>query len=251
MKRPSTLALFSFTLGPFLSSFPEHTHTTATPAHPSPRGLGGGGPNSFESVEPSLLLVLLQFREAISSGVSSAGGSLGPPHLRWPPGCREMRRTKLPSPAKGVAVKSLSFRVRFLMKLPRQRHHLGIRSFRAFPRLADALLRCQRRVRGGGVRLCRLVYRSLCGLWFRRFEGGGASGALYQGYSDSCGSCGWLESGPSSIFPWRESTVSFDLWSEGLGACPRPMFFHRRLHSGLDVGCLMRLSQSFFTIGLL
>jgi hypothetical protein len=35
------------------------------------------------------------------------------------------------------------------------------------------------------------------------------------------------------------------------GACPRPMFFHRRLHSGLGVGCLMRLSQSFFAMRLL
>jgi hypothetical protein len=60
-----------------------------------------------------------------------------------------------------------------------------------------------------------------------------------------------LESGLSSIFPWRESTVSFDLWSEGLEACPRPMFFHRRLHSSLCVGCLMRLSQSFFAMRLL
>jgi hypothetical protein len=148
-------------------------------------------------------------------------------------------------------VKSLSFSVRFPTKLPRRRRrrrrcHLGIRSFRAFTCLASALLRCQR---GGGVRLCRLVYRSLRGLRFHRFEGGGAGGALCQEYSGSCGSCGWLESGPSSIFPWCESTASLDLWSEGLGACPRPMFFHRRLHSGLGVRCLMRLSQSFFAMG--
>jgi hypothetical protein len=66
-----------------------------------------------------------------------------------------------------------------------------------------------------------------------RLEGGGVGGALCQGYTGSCGSCGWLESGSSSIFPRRESTASFDPWAEGLGACPRPMFFHCCLHSGL------------------
>jgi hypothetical protein len=109
------------------------------------------------------------------SGVPSAGGSLGPPCLRWPPGYREMRRTKLPSLAEGVTVKSLSFRVMFLTKLPRwRRRRRHLRSFPAFPRLAGTLLRCQRRVCGGGVRLCRLMYRSMRDLRFRRFEGGGA-----------------------------------------------------------------------------
>jgi len=39
-----------------------------------------------------------------------------------------------------------------------QRH--GIRSSRALPRLYGTLLRCRRRVRGGGVRLFRLLFRS-------------------------------------------------------------------------------------------
>jgi hypothetical protein len=66
----------------------------------------------LHSLEPSLPLILLQFKEAISSRVPSAGGSLGHPRLRWPSGCCEMRRTKLLSPAEGVGVKSLMLRSR-------------------------------------------------------------------------------------------------------------------------------------------
>lgn len=66
--------------------------------------------------------------------------------LRWPPGCCETRRTKLPPRAEGVGARSLRFRARFSMKSPRQRwrrRQLGIRSSRAFPRIGGALLRCR------------------------------------------------------------------------------------------------------------
>ena len=52
-------------------------------------------------------------RKAISRGVLFAGGDLGPPRLRWPPGCWEMYRTEFPSPAEGVRPRSHRFRVRF------------------------------------------------------------------------------------------------------------------------------------------
>ena len=61
-----------------------------------------------------------------------------------------------------------SSRVRFPATRSRRRRRQGIRSSRALPRLGSALLRRRRRVRGGGVRLCRLLYRSLCQLLVRR-----------------------------------------------------------------------------------
>jgi hypothetical protein len=86
------------------------------------------------SLEPSL--VLLQFKAAIVSGATSAGGSLGPPCLQWPPGCCETCRTKFPLPAEGVGAWSLSCRVRFPTESPRwwwRRCHHGIRSSVLFP----------------------------------------------------------------------------------------------------------------------
>jgi hypothetical protein len=142
-----------------------------------------------------------------------------------------------------VGLGSLRYRARFPTKSSRQwrrRRHHGIRSSRALPCLAGALLRCQRRVRGGGVRLLRLMYRSGSGLRFRRL-GDGVRGALRQGYFGSCGRGGASKVGSSSLFQRRESSASFDSGLEELGACPQPMFLQRILHPGLGVGCLLRL----------
>jgi hypothetical protein len=132
----------------------------------------------------------------------------------------------------------------------RRRCHHGIRSSRALPCLAAALLRCQRRVRGGGVRLRRLVYKSGSGLQFCCL-GDGVGGVLHEGYFGSCGRGGASEVGSSSLFQRRESSASFDSGLEELGACPQPMFLQRILHSGLGVGCLLRLFQTFQAMGLL
>lgn len=81
----------------------------------------------------------------------------------------------------------------------RRRRHDGIRSSRTLPRLGDALLRRRRRVRGGGVWLCRPLYRSLCGLRrLRRLGGDRVGGGLRQGCIGCLGRRGWLESGSCS-----------------------------------------------------
>ena len=69
----------------------------------------------------------------------------------------------------------------------------------------------------------------------------GSGLVLGLGCFDSCGCCGWLVSGSTSTSPRHVSTARFDPWSEELGACPRPTFFHRRFYPGLRVGWLLRL----------
>ena len=77
-----------------------------------------------------------------------------------------------------------------------RRRSEGIRSSRVLPRLGGALLRCRQRARRGGVRLRRLLYRSMCRPLFRRC--GGARDAFRHRCRDGCGSCGRMASGSAS-----------------------------------------------------
>jgi hypothetical protein len=154
----------------------------------------------------------------------------------------------------GVGVKSIRFRVRFSTKSSRRRwrrHHLEIRSFYAFPRLVGALLRCQRQVHEGGVRLRRLMYRSLRSIRFIALK---VVGSAERSVKDTPAVVG-------VAVGWRVVRAQ-----SSHGVSRRRASIHRRRGSGRvpgrcssivvfipasGVGCLLRLSQSFLAMRLL
>ena len=120
------------------------------------------------SLEPSLPATVERGRSG-RTGLRRRAGGL--PRLRWPMGLHEAVETAglLPVGGEGPS----SSRVRFpatWSRWRRRRRRQGIRSSRALPRLGGALLRRRRRVRGGGVGLHRLMYRSLRRLVSRRLD---------------------------------------------------------------------------------
>jgi hypothetical protein len=202
----------------------------------------------------SKALVLLQLKEGAKRGVAvSAGGADGLPHLRWPSGRGEVAETAALSPVGGVGPSRSRFwcPVAAASRRRRWRRHIGIRSSRTSPRLGGAMLRRRRRVRGGGVRLCRPLYRSLGGLRLRRFGGGGGGDIPRQGYSDNCGRSGSLESGSSlcSQDACRRQ-ASIQVW-RSMGRDPGRCSFIVILIPASASGGFCGSSQSFIAMVLL
>ena len=119
------------------------------------------GKHSAHVACTALVQLYKLLREAKGGARVVAGQASGLPRLRWPSGLCDVMETVAPVGGVGPC----SVRVRFpvlRLRRRRRRRHVGIRSSRPLPRHGGALLRRHRRVRGGGVRLCRSVYRSLC-----------------------------------------------------------------------------------------
>ena len=99
-------------------------------------------------------------RGARASDLVPAGGAGGLPHLRWPPGLREVLETAVLLPVGGGGPGWPRVRVWFPAAASRRRRHQGIRSSRSLSRLAGTPLWCRRRARGGGSPHVESLYRS-------------------------------------------------------------------------------------------
>jgi hypothetical protein len=92
------------------------------------------------------------------------GEAAAPPRLRWSSWPSEVGWTSPLCQWVGMVPVSVRVSVHQVAMLRWCQHLHGIRSLRALPHLDCTLLQCWRRVRGGGVRPCRVLYRSPCRL---------------------------------------------------------------------------------------
>jgi hypothetical protein len=88
--------------------------------------------------------------EATSGVCPLIGEAAAPPRLRWSPWPSEVGWTAPLRRWVGMVTASVMVSILEVAMCRRCRHLHRIRSFRALPRLDGTILRCRRRVRGGG-----------------------------------------------------------------------------------------------------